>query len=169
MERGSQSGFLLEPSGGNAVAYRGNHMLSLDDVTYDQARQRKCLDRILGGYFHDAEQYNGNEEWEVPIVAFAKIWRLAAVCKNPAFSEEKEWRIVAIPFSAPDTTLDKAAARADFAVGISKMLFRPAAGDIVPYFTFPLSADSITDIRVGPRNRARDRVYRLRMFLRACF
>ncbi len=65
--------------------------------------------------------------------------------KNPAFAEEREWRIISHVFKFRDNNIDD----------LAKMEFRPQLDRIMPFTRIPLeplSQPSITEIVLGPRN-----------------
>jgi hypothetical protein len=93
--------------------------------------------------------------------AVGEIWGLAARCKNHGFIEEKEARIVLLPKHTVIPTLKKPVAD----VGTSKMCFRVSGQRLTSYFTFPFTADDVVEIRLGPKNDARQMRYSLDLFL----
>jgi hypothetical protein len=136
--------------------------VNIGTVLYDDAMQEQLVGEVLGPYLDLAKRCEGEDAaFANAIRTFGTIWHWAALCKHSGFREEKEYRVVMMPQGTPDTMLDKA----EFDVGISPPSFRLSGSQIVPYYTFPFSADSITDIRFGPKNRARERKDVLRKFL----
>ena len=59
-----------------------------------------------------------------------EVLRRLAVIKNPAFSEEREWRLLA--------------------GGEMPMDFRTSALGLVPYIKYDLPHDAIAEVRIGP-------------------
>ncbi len=89
------------------------------------------------------------------LVAFVgiAIHANAICCKNHAFQEEHEWRIVQTPMMLHHYYNNMLSLRKDL---ISKLSFRKTGNRIVPYFTLHFPIDAIKEIRLGPKNVARD-------------
>jgi Protein of unknown function (DUF2971) len=90
--------------------------------------------------------------------------------KNPAFKEEKEWRIIHFPKSSlMDTWKNPAAVYLSDEGEAEKLQFRTTSGDIIPYFVFPEDnglSKMIKEVTLGPLNRMKD--FPLALFLRSC-
>ena len=80
--------------------------------------------------------------------AIAEINESAAICKNPGFSEEKEWRIVLFPVDMPDAYV------------------RVSGDRLIPYYKFRFTPETITKIVLGRKNFARDNSSAIRILLR---
>jgi len=75
------------------------------------------------------------------IAALGRLWNLATQCKNPAFSEEEEWRLVKVPIEDNG----------------DKTLWKHNDCMISPYIEFNFSDDDKQRIRkvyLGPKNQA---------------
>ncbi|MGE4521925.1 MAG: DUF2971 domain-containing protein [Acetobacter sp.] len=80
--------------------------------------------------------------------------------KNPAFREEKEWRIIRFPKSSlMNTWKAPSDVRLSDETEVTTLRFRTTLDDIVPYFVFPEDntlGRMIKGITLGPLNRMRD-------------
>lgn len=84
-----------------------------------------------------------------------EVGAMLASVKNPAFSEEREWRLITaferFELAPPD--------------GVAK--FRPTPMAIVPYLDIPLSPEAIASVRVGPGSTSDVREAGVRALLRS--
>jgi hypothetical protein len=140
----------------------------LRKVEYSERKQHKCVMGILDRSFRDAKECNEHGEYENRSKENAEratilLWMDAAECKNPAFKEEKEWRIVWL------AELDEHRNITERSMP-SKIAFRTSKTRIIPHyeFDFGLSYESIPPIKrimLGPKNYARDRRDELKLLL----
>ena len=91
------------------------------------------------------------------------IWTLAAICKNPGFREEKEFRLVGV---VPHYPADQDEG-SPHGANVLEMRFRPTGARITPYFVLPFPESAIREIRLGPKNYARKDNAPLKAFLDA--
>ena len=94
--------------------------------------------------------------------AIAQLWVLSAACKHPRFREEKEVRLILAEITNSDSETD--ASRAT--VGISSLYHRQSGEQSIPYFKLPFAADAIAEIRLGPKNCARQNPAEVETFLK---
>jgi len=144
LNRSSQAAEPLSP-----IAYP-QLWLQLEHCKYQEDEQetaiRKTVERTLRAMTDtennaasapppDGQQQERLTQWNL---LFGRLMRTAATCKNKAFQDEKEWRLVAMCPSHPDE---------------AKMVkFRCRKGLVVPYWPIALDADvwgAITVV-VGP-------------------
>ena len=93
----------------------------------------------------------------------ARLKQYSFIFKNPAFHEEREWRIIHTPLmlgSIKDDTTQIVGA-------VSDCKFRVTTNDIAPYFTLSFSEKKeiapIAEIILGPKNRLA--MYKIQTFL----
>jgi hypothetical protein len=67
-------------------------------------------------------------------MTWQELPQLAPRLKHPAFSAEKEWRIVAHASAA-------------------EMQFREVGSSIAPYIEIPMARDHVVEVRVGPSSQ----------------
>lgn len=135
------------------MAVFNENSIGLHEIIYDEKKQIDLLKKLLV-YSPDINL--------VPIVS-NRLKQLSNVFKNPAFNEEKEWRIIHTPMIMgsyiDDTTVVNGA--------ISECKFRVTQIDIAPYFTLPFSEEKniapIAEIILGPKNKIAP--YKLQTFL----
>jgi hypothetical protein len=130
--------------------------IALSQVVYDDCQQEKLVQGIIHDYLEEAGRLQPDDRDWIAMVRGEKLWNAAAICKNPGFHEEAEWRIVMMPVS------DK-----EVHGGISDMCFCVRKESIIPYFTLPIQENLISTIWLGPKNYARDNKKLLEMFLGA--
>lgn len=139
------------------AAYNENS-IGLHEVYYDS----KVQANIIKALFEKASipgEVNGEELLEIAV----KLKQYSFVFKNPAFFEEREWRIIHTPLilgsNKDDTTQTMGA--------ISDCKFRVTTNDIAPYFLLSFSEEKpippISEIILGPKNRMA--MYKIRTFL----
>jgi hypothetical protein len=125
--------------------YRG---LFLRTVVYDPKKQEEIVEEIITQTRNDHDPppagLPGELTEDLPAtVAKVSLWLYAAWCKNPAFHEERESRLVYNP-------------KVDQSTAIGQRRYRSTRGKIVPYYALPLTADDgvtvIREIMFGPKN-----------------
>jgi len=138
-------------------SFAKKHQITFTNVIYDAREQHDTRDRLIrksleGFAKHPDDELNSYS-------AFEALWKLASICKNPGFCEEKETRIVLMP----DGTLAGGEVLGD--KGISELAFRVSQNRLIPYFTFPFVPEAVVEVRLGPKNSERDSHYAVRMLL----
>jgi hypothetical protein len=138
----------------------------LAKIEYDLAEQKKLIaeyvDRILN-YVADGalqrstiltseeDQKNRREKYRQMGLHFIFFIFFVFLLKNPAFAEEREWRVIShIMRTERDATLGQ----------LAKMEFKPYEDRVVPFVRIPLEQlqqQSITEIVLGPRNATPER------------
>lgn len=124
------------------------------EIEYEEDRQMELLHSAIDGYVRYTTTQEHADVHEV-VRALLGIWSLSAACKNSGFREERELRVMIMLHHRDSQKVH----------GISKMHFRVAKGRIVPYFTLDFPEAAIKEIRLGPKNYARDDDFYLRKFL----
>jgi hypothetical protein len=137
--------------------------LSLVPINYDEHKQEEMISPMVETLQEILDKYKKEKSFnpKSAIVRLgSKIRNLAIGCKNPGFSEEKEWRIVynqylfdVVPWTALSGKV------------LSTILFRNNNSRIVPYFSLAFPTEAITEIRLGPKNFARNDRNSLRSLL----
>jgi hypothetical protein len=166
------------PNGGFAIGFPRTALgtiahrqkwLALDRCIYDEGEQETAIKKTVEDTLHamvepessTASAAASNEQQE-NLTRWFLLWRLirkAAVCKDAAFREEDEWRLVAMCTSYPE--------EADI------VRFRCRTGLVVPYWPIALDRgrwgqwDSITVV-VGPTPHPDESLASIRRFLCAC-
>lgn len=123
----------------------------LSQVIYEQKEQEGLLDRIIDLCFQKhLSQEKVRIDWRG--LCLSMLWSASMICKNPKFSEEREWRIVLTPSELTPQRLP--------GLDESKPEFRSANGRITPYFKLSLAAVPdvmpITEVVFGPKNAIRE-------------
>jgi hypothetical protein len=142
------------------------YSIKLHKVDYDEKRQIDFLDKTIKFYADNVSRADLNSLDTEAIAASLHIANSAAICKNPGFVEEDEWRLVLFPSVTgwiPGGEVIKWPIFFD--LGPSEICFRVSGNRIIPFFKLAFSADAITEIYLGPKNYARESDYSLRMFL----
>ena len=143
--RGLAIGFDIEFLGSLYKRYCG---LFLKNVVYDPRKQEEIVERIItqlrGHHVGPPAGLPGELAEDLPAtVAKVGLWFCAARCKNPAFHEERESRLVYYASAGQPTA-------------IGQRRYRSTRGKIVPYYAIPLTADNgapvIREVVFGPKN-----------------
>jgi hypothetical protein len=135
------------------AAARHSHPVAVWSVEYEDARQMELLRVGIDRYVSLATQGQAKVEDILSTLLYA--WSLSAGCKHHGFREEREVRVILA--LAEDATMTSE--------NPTKMQFRVANSQVVSYFTLDLSETAIAEIRLGPKNAARDDDSHLRWFL----
>jgi len=131
--------------------------IALWEVEYRESEQQQVMDGHIQDYLKWIEENGDNDVDRTlrdirALQTKLAIWYYAAQCKNPGFVEEQEWRIVTLP----GVELTRKPTKVKYVGTPSEICFRTAGSRIVPYFLFSFTPDAITEIRLGPKNFARD-------------
>ncbi len=125
------------------------------EVEYDVSQYRWPIDKAIYEYLLEALELvilSGHTAILQGLVLqdhFDALWKIAAFIKGPDFAWEKEWRLIAMPredLRAPDPT-------APLTMGQYAIENGERDGREIPFFTFPFSADCITEVHVGRKCR----------------
>jgi hypothetical protein len=143
----------------------------LRKVEYSKKQQHNDVRDLVASTFRTAEKRKGETDYDkesldAVLWLTVRLWQNAAESKNPAFSEEREWRLVLL------AELDEHGNVTDRSLPPrSKMAFRTSRARIVPYCEFDFGADvvppsqPIKRIVLGPKNYARTRKDELKLLL----
>jgi hypothetical protein len=124
-------------------------------VEYDSSEQESRIKKAIDKYFSDVGRRVNclDHPWILRGVTveehFRALWKVAALIKRPCFEWEEEWRLIAMPredLRAPDPT-------APLTMGQYAIENGERDGREIPFFTFPFSADCITEVHVGRKCR----------------
>lgn len=154
---------------------------SLDRVVYESPEQRaaiqphadKLVDFIergalsaqsgaasLLGLYSEEDDKKRKQLSFAYFFQFLFMMNMLFTFKNPAFSEEKEWRILSI---MSKTTLEGKSMKSGGYSNPQNLDFRARGDHIVPYLRLPIPNDKkgcIREIILGPRNRTPEPVIR---------
>jgi hypothetical protein len=124
--------------------------LSLHQVIYDEKTQDQLIDSILAPAFEGAE-IDDQTHFAMSMAA-SQLVGLSSIFKNPAFSEEKEWRIIHRPMiMGKDGGLES-----KIFLSISPPKYRTSGGKLITYFEYDfaqLKSDEIfAEIVLGPKS-----------------
>jgi len=125
----------------------GGHLVP---VSYDRAELDELLATIIDFAVKEISRVNFCQAESEGYWGFVGNYLLQSVIrfKNPAYQEEREWRLVYFP-----------------SAGIE---FRISVGRIVPYIKVPFALEAIQRVRLGPRCSNRDRRVLANYFTDAC-
>ncbi|MCB5409443.1 DUF2971 domain-containing protein [Pseudogemmobacter faecipullorum] len=127
--------------------------VSLSKIIYgwdDHERRSDLFKSLHGAFSPDFTRYSqsgGYGSMSIDNSAEARDAKLSAAgklfsFKNPAFSEEKEWRLLIVGYLSQ----------------LEKVDYRESSGVISPFLKMDFSTDSIRTVRLGPTNRTPERV-----------
>lgn len=140
------------------MAVYNDNSIGLHEVYYDS----KVQTNIIKALFEKTSISGGVNSNDIIEIA-VKLKQYSFVFKNPAFFEEREWRIIHTPLifgnNKDDTT--------QIVGAISDCKFRVTTNDIAPYFLLSFSEERpippISEIILGPKNQMA--MYKIRTFL----
>ena len=131
----------------------------LRPVEYDTDKHNTIVENIVTRYFADYEKHSHAGHSAVfmalPWQTYCELWRAAALSKNPGFKEENEYRIVL----EPSQQLTGIPGKWVKTVGSSELAFRVSGNRLIPFYTFPFTAEDVVEIHVGPRFPDRESHY----------
>lgn len=138
-----------------------SHSLGYGRIIYDVTEQHDLINKILEDNYNKIK--NEKKDLELTVVETVPIiQKLSAVFKNPAFSEEKEWRIIHTPMIFKDKEN-----KSIFHGNISNIDFYVRNEDICSYFELDISEalnnGLLEEIVLGPRTKLE--LYDLGLFL----
>ncbi|WP_428825755.1 DUF2971 domain-containing protein [Azonexus sp. IMCC34842] len=122
---------------------------ALWEVTYDIEEQRRIVDTLFGRACSSPDicvAEGGRPDYQLLGCYMAGI---SPMLKNPAFREEKEWRLIHTPRLMTDANNKHTAMGTTYKIGQ-----RVSNHQIITHFEFPLPAtptDVISEIWLGPR------------------
>lgn len=121
--------------------------IGLVPVVYDREVQRRMVGERLERYLREPTADPAKAKDSAARCA-ADLGAMSMMFKNPAFSEEHEWRIVHTPMRLGKGEMD-------FQGAVADVRYRVSAGTLVPYFPFSFAASplpAVTEVVLGPRN-----------------
>lgn len=140
------------------MAAFNENSIGLHEVYYEPEIQED----IIKKFFYDISIADSMDSTQIVEIA-TKIKQCSFIFKNPAFFEEREWRIIHTPLilgsNIDDTT--------QIIGAVSDCKFRVKSNDIAPYFFISFakqkSISPIAEIIIGPKNQME--MYKIRTFL----
>jgi len=142
------------------------HCITTFDVIYQNNMQDERIDKAVDRLMTYVSNQNNNHDIGVIDRAASHLYGLAAVFKNPAFEEEREWRIV----HTPTITSDRDTNKVNVKNGISDMHHRVSNGRLITYFEYGLTTTTceqpIAELVLGPKCAISE--HDLKTFLSAC-
>ena len=132
-------------------------------VCYDELGQSRLIEQVLDEYRKSLAISPPPDVTAVAKACYLNLQMMSIFCKNPAFQEESEWRIVYRP------SISRLGSGLKVVGGHSDILFRTSKHNMVPYFK--LSFAEITDIKPvteiirGPKRCSTDERVMLSWFL----
>lgn len=145
----------------NVSMFDGN-TIGLLEIQYDDDALKREIAEIFD-YHLSPNQKRYDASFPRGFRCVSQLRDLALSFKNPAFHEEKEWRITYSPSmmtspEEPGMLLDGA---------LKSIKFRTTRYGVVPYFEMPfrrtMRENAIVEIVIGPRNRSKTKL--VEMFL----
>lgn len=126
-----------------------NDLLDGKDIIYDFEQQMKLLDKQeINKCLDEIEKISDEQELYRKVkILVSHLLENSMICKNPAFQEEKEYRIYCLP---QKSKLEM----------ISDIKFRMSSGQILPYREIDFSKyrySLIQNIVLGPKSQINDR------------
>lgn len=123
-------GFSTAAIEGHCAEHQKNELgVTVQPVEYEESGQDMRIANSIANFLPHFANRTGRldglsqDDIAVLIRAFGQLWTIAALCKNPAFREESEWRLALLPKFRDGTTLDKGIPD----IGTSQMCFRVSA------------------------------------------
>lgn len=149
--------------------FAGLTNINLQSVIYDQLRHEQIVQHWFDAALSDFERFVAGEAGQNDLDTLAfyfrfHIWNAAAYCKNPAFEEEHEWRLIYASDIVREATGGIVAVDPK---APSPLQFRQRGRDLVPYFilSFDPAQRPIRQIVIGPKNNAPEQEYALQSWL----
>jgi len=124
-------------------------------VCYDEIEQNQLIEQILDEYRQKALLGATPADLrEVAEACYFNLQMISIFCKNPAFKEENEWRIVYRPL------ISRGSSGLEVFGGNSNIFFRTRNHNIIPYFKLSFAekqiVNPVTEIILGPKRRLTD-------------
>ena len=117
-----------------------HHSLKMEKVVYDYDMQREFLKEVIDRALHD--------KFENIYLYGNQFKLLSYVYKHPAFSEEREWRIINTPVIDVNCVM---------AGGVSELKFRTTRDKLISFVEIPIAEGSIyatiREVVLGPKNK----------------
>lgn len=117
-------------------------------VCYDEDEQNAIIKKIIDHYREKSPQASTDVK-QIAADCYFNLQMVSITCKNPAFAEEKEWRIVYRPM------IWRRAAGLEILGGNDDISFRTSRSNLVPFFRMPFAEkrkfEPILEIVLGPK------------------
>jgi hypothetical protein len=117
-------------------------------VCYDEDEQNAIIKKIIDHYREKSQQASTDVK-QIAADCYFNLQMVSITCKNPAFAEEKEWRIVYRPM------IWRRAAGLEILGGNDDISFRTSRSNLVPFFRMPFAEkrkfEPILEIVLGPK------------------
>ncbi len=133
-------------------------------VCYDEIEQNQLIEQILDEYRQRSLLAPTPADLrEVAEGCYFNLQMISIFCKNPAFKEENEWRIVYRP------SISRGSSGLEVFGGICDIFFRTSKHNIIPYFKLSFAEERhvqpVTEIILGPKRCLTDECDVLSLFL----
>lgn len=148
------------------MSFKKDNLLSLQKVIYDEEEQRKIISSLLNAALdrikitQDSRQNSDNKTDEQIVrsaagaMAIQNLSGFSVISKNPAFSEEKEYRLLHMPMMSANRHTNETIST-QFA--ISEPQYRISRKRVCSYFEYDFSKlmvkKFIVEIIRGPKNQ----------------
>lgn len=127
-------------------------LLQGSDIIYDKKEQINLLNgiiskKVLDNLEHSIKSNDIKDILAKSTILISHILEKAVVCKNPAFQEEKEYRISCKPVKSTNNN-------------VSEIKFRTSSGSIIPYREIcfgGIKHSLIKNITIGPKSMINNR------------
>ncbi|HXW30218.1 MAG TPA: DUF2971 domain-containing protein [Xanthobacteraceae bacterium] len=134
---GGQQGYAIGFTTDALMQIADRHGFRLGACIYDPATQQKIIDEAVAHCLQNEHSFNTNRHWGFHGPLADILFRCGVFFKDPAFKDEKEWRLV-----SPTILYDD-----------ERMRFRTGRSMIAPYYALPVEnagALPINCVIVGP-------------------
>jgi hypothetical protein len=130
--------------------WQGRNRLGLARVIYSEADQSRWVQEVMKRHLSNTSLQDPISQIKEVVPCLTELFRLATFFKNPAFEEEREWRMIYVPSLGIDKgQLLQPVPRPN---KICEIKFRHANNRFFAYYPLDLSRlSSVSDIRIGPR------------------
>lgn len=155
---GDAPGYSLRFEADDLLRFDLSKKFKLRKCIYDVGSQKGMIRSFFDQKRLDYLKVNENKipTREFHEEVFSKFDQIASLCKDPAFKEEREWRLVSAPLSFED----------------ERFKFRKSKSSLLPYYEFPIRDPkkktdqvNVDEIICGPNPNFESAERALRMFL----
>lgn len=140
------------------IAFNDKTKLTLNKIEYDIERQKSTVSTFMRSALDYVEAELRSTQLPTTLIrGLDGLAGYAALAKNPAFSEEQEYRLIHMPMIIASKITNKTT---DTVFACSEMKYRTSNNRIIPYFEYDFSQlvakGSIAEIIAGPKNQTTD-------------
>jgi len=144
----------------------GNGTTYFDKVEYEEDTHKRLINERLDYYWKIAMAESSDDFGEMAADFHRDIMTPAALCKNPSFKEEQEWRLVVEPVLVDDPDVNSPR----LVTPAPKTGFRIRGAEYVHHLEMPFdhvfdTEKPVAKIILGPKNPMVERNRALRLFL----